>query len=141
MGMRQLVIIGLCLFGLVGCENSTAPSLGVPFSVTDLEVGTGETATSSSTVLIRYTGWLYSAGATDNKGTVFDTTGAFGSQCFSLGSTIPGFGQGIAGMREGGRRLIVIPPELGYGDQANGSVPANSTLIFEVELLSIGCNF
>ena len=136
--MRQLVIIGLCFFGVVGCENSTAPSLGVPFSVTDLEVGTGETATSSSTVLVRYTGWLYSAGAAENKGTVFDTTGAFGSQCFSLGNTIPGFSQGIAGMREGGRRLIVIPPELGYGAQASGSVPSNSTLIFEVELLRVG---
>ena len=136
--MRQLVIICLCLVGLVGCENSTAPSLGVPFSVTDLEVGAGEAATSSSTVLVRYTGWLYSAGATDNKGTVFDSTGAFGSQCFSLGNTIPGFSQGIAGMREGGRRLIVIPPELAYGAQTQGAVPANSTLIFEVELLNVG---
>ena len=83
---------------------------------------------------VRYTGWLYSTTASENKGTQFDS----GTFPFTVGSgVIQGFSMGVTGMQVGGIRRVVIPPSLGYGGQANGSIPANSTLLFEIELLSV----
>jgi FKBP-type peptidyl-prolyl cis-trans isomerase len=89
---------------------------------------------------MNYTGWLYSDSRSDNKGRQFDTSTGRGAFSFTLGAgqVIRGWDQGIPGMRVGGRRRLVIPPELAYG--AAGSAPAippNATLLFEVELLSI----
>lgn len=111
------------------------PAAGsVAYSATDLRAGTGATASTGRSASVRYTGWLYSTAAADNKGTQFDS----GSFSFVVGQgVIPGFSQGVAGMQVGGLRRIVIPPALGYGNQANGSIPANSTLIFEVELIAV----
>jgi FKBP-type peptidyl-prolyl cis-trans isomerase FkpA len=90
---------------------------------------------------VDYIGWLYSASATDNKGTQFDSSLNPGRTplVFTVGSSqvIPGFSQGVQGMRVGGTRRVVIPPDLGYGSRANGSIPANSTLIFEIALRSV----
>ena len=109
------------------------------FASTDLRTGTGTEATSGRTVTVHYTGWLYAAGAPDNKGTQFDTSAARGPFSFILGArqVIAGWDQGVAGMRVGGMRRLVIPPNLGYGSTANGPIPANSTLVFDIELLSV----
>ena len=109
------------------------------FSSTDLRTGTGTEATSGRTVTVHYTGWLYAAGASDNKGTQFDTSAARGPFAFVLGArqVIAGWDQGVAGMRVGGMRRLVIPPNLGYGSTANGPIPGNSTLVFDIELLSV----
>lgn len=120
-----------------GCGGSTptAPSANVPFSTVDLRVGTGVEATTGSRVSVNYSGWLYNTAGTDNKGTRFDA-GAFS---YTVGQgVITGFSQGTVGMRVGGLRRVTIPPSLGYG--AAGSpptIPGNSTLIFEIELVSI----
>lgn len=99
----------------------------------DLVAGTGATAEAGDTVTVNYVGAL-------PDGTVFDSSASHG-QAFSFklgaGQVIPGWDQGVAGMKEGGMRLLVIPPALGYGNQAVGSIPANSTLQFEVQLVSV----
>ena len=118
-------------------SNPSAPSVNVPFSTTDLAVGTGAVAAAGNTATVSYTGWLYSTTAADNKGTRFDG----GSFAFRLGTgaVVAGFDQGVTGMRVGGTRRIVIPPNLGYANNPppSSGIPANATLIFEVTLLGI----
>lgn len=105
----------------------------------DLVVGTGQAASPSSSVTVQYTGVLY------KDGKQFDSSWTRGQPAqFSLSGVVPGFTQGIGGndkvppMKVGGRRIMILPPALGYGSQANGSIPANSTLVFVVDLKSIG---
>ena len=140
--IRQLSIAPLILFVVVaGCDsNPTAPSDGVPFTVIDLAEGTGATATNGQLLTVDFTGWLYAAGALDNKGTVFDTTVGREPFTFPLGAgqVIRGWDQGLVGMRVGGKRRLVIPPELAFGERGSGNtIPPNATLIFEVDLISI----
>lgn len=98
----------------------------------DLVVGTGPTATAQATVTVAYVGVNY------DDGQVFDASWTSGQPAqFPLTGTVPGFGQGISGMKVGGRREIVIPPALGYGNQAQGPIVANETLVFVVDLKSI----
>ncbi|WP_262324158.1 FKBP-type peptidyl-prolyl cis-trans isomerase [Acidiferrimicrobium sp. IK] len=98
----------------------------------DLVVGTGPVASATSTVNIQYVGALYTTGQ------VFDSSWTRGQPAsFSLSQVIPGFAQGIVGMKVGGRRELVIPPALGYGNSAQGSIPANSTLVFVIDLLGV----
>jgi peptidylprolyl isomerase len=100
---------------------------------TDLVVGTGAEATSGKTVSVHYTGTL-------SNGQKFDSSLDRG-QPFSFqlgaGGVIKGWDEGVVGMKVGGKRKLIIPPSLGYGDQAAGSIPPGSTLIFEIELLSV----
>lgn len=130
-----------CGGGDGGGNSPTAPSANVPFSTTDLQVGTGTEATPGRAVAVNYTGWLYSTTSADNKGARFDSSLDPGRQplVFTVGSNqvIAGFSQGVQGMRVGGTRRVVIPPNLGYGGQANGPIPANSTLLFEITLVAV----
>lgn len=115
-------------------SNPTAPSANVPFSTVDVRVGTGTQASTGSRVTVNYAGYLYSATAAENKGARFDA----GTLPFTVGTgVIAGFSQGVVGMRVGGSRRVIIPPSLGYGSQANGSIPANSTLVFDIELTTV----
>jgi peptidylprolyl isomerase len=98
----------------------------------DIVVGSGAVATAASTVDVQYSGTLYS------DGTLFDSSWSRGEPAtFPLGGVVPGFAQGIEGMKVGGRRVIVIPPDLGYGAQDNGPIPGNSTLVFVVDLVGV----
>ena len=117
----------------------TSPSVGldVPFSTEDLRVGTGQEAMNGDRLSVDYTGWLYDPNAPENKGTEFDS----GNIPFTLGAgqVIQGWDRGLLGMRVGGLRRIVIPPNLAYGDSgAPPAIPGDATLLFEVELVSIG---
>ena len=138
---RESVVLLLLLALVAGCDNNPiAPSLNIPFSVTDLVVGTGDTAATGQILTVEYTGWLYVTDAPDNKGTRFDSTDGGQPFVFTLGAgqVIQGWEQGFVGMRVGGERRIVIPPELGYGEDGAGtSIPPNATLIFDVRLLNI----
>jgi peptidylprolyl isomerase len=99
---------------------------------TDLVIGDGAVASSSVTVRIQYVGALYSTGET------FDSSWGRGSATFPLGQVIAGFSQGIAGMRIGGRRELVIPSNLGYGPAGMPPViPGDATLVFVIDLLDI----
>lgn len=100
----------------------------------DLVVGEGPAATLADTVAVRYTGTLYS------DGTLFDSSWMRGDEptTFPLNGVVPGFAQGIEGMQPGGRRVIVIPPDLGYGDASpSPTIPPGSTLVFVVDLVAI----
>lgn len=104
----------------------------------DLVVGKGAAATPTSSVTVQYTGVLY------KDGQVFDSSWSRGQPAtFSLNQVVPGFTQGIGGngttapMHVGGRRIMILPPSMGYGSQPQQSIPANSTLVFVVDLLKV----
>lgn len=142
MRVVKLVCSVVLLAASVACGSDTAPLppvLDVPFSTTDIVVGTGTEAVAGKTVRVYYTGWVYSTSAAENKGSQFDsnTVGPGFTFTIGAGAVIKGWEQGIVGMRVGGKRRLVIPPSLGYGDRPNGSIPANAHLLFEVELLSV----
>lgn len=142
MKIKTLALLSLlALASACGDDKSpTAPSLNVPFSATDITVGTGTTAANGQTVRVYYTGWLYSETATDNKGSQFDsnTAGLGFSFRLGVGAVIKGWDQGVVGMKVGGKRRLVIPPDLGYGSAGAGStIPGNATLLFEIELLGV----
>ena len=105
---------------------------------TDTKVGDGAEATAGKKVSVHYTGWLYNNGT---KGAKFDSSLDRGQPFqFTLGAhqVIAGWDEGVAGMKVGGKRTLVIPPELGYGARgAGGVIPPNSTLMFDVELLGV----
>jgi peptidylprolyl isomerase len=105
---------------------------------TDTKAGDGAAATPGHVVDVNYTGWLYQNG---HKGAQFDTSYDRGKPLeFKLGThmVIPGWEEGIDGMKEGGKRTLIIPPELAYGAKgAGGVIPPNATLIFEVELVKV----
>ena len=141
-----LLILFVCAVAqAVACGSSTtgptpSPDSGITsLQVTDVRVGTGTQATSGRQLTVNYTGWVYSVTAADHRGNQFDTSSGKAPYTFTLGmgQVIAGWDQGINGMRVGGQRTLVIPPSLGYGNQAAGSIPPNSTLIFDVELLDV----
>jgi FKBP-type peptidyl-prolyl cis-trans isomerase len=105
---------------------------------TDTKLGTGEEAKSGFMVSVHYTGWVWKNGA---KGAQFDSSHDRGQPItFTLGKheVIPGWEQGISGMKIGGQRTLIIPPELAYGGKSPSAlIPPNSTLYFEVELVSV----
>jgi len=135
--MKLLASVIVLASLVTGCGSSTptAPSANVPFSTVDLRAGTGATAAVGSPVSVIYTLWLYNAGGIDNKGSRLET----GPFSFTVGQgVIPGFSQGVAGMRVGGLRRVTLPPSLAYGAAGSPpSIPGNATLIFEIELVSI----
>jgi FKBP-type peptidyl-prolyl cis-trans isomerase FkpA len=110
------------------------------YSQTDITEGTGLMAVSGKTAIVNYTGWLYSESATDHKGSKFDSSIGRGPFSFRLGSgqVIRGWDQGVQGMKVGGQRRLVLPPEFAYGARgAGGTIPPNATLVFDVELLDV----
>lgn len=138
---RRLFAATVLLSGLAAAlpaaaqqEKTTASGL----RYTDARVGTGKTATAGRDVDVHYTGWLYLDGL---KGKQFDSSRGRGPFSFPLGAgrVIKGWDEGVAGMKEGGRRTLIIPPQLAYGERGAGGgiIPPNATLLFEVELLRV----
>lgn len=109
--------------------------------VTDLVVGDGAVAQPGRSVTVHYTGWLFDASRPDQRGTKFDSSKDRNEPFeFDLGAgmVIRGWDEGVQGMAVGGRRVLVIPPHLGYGRRgAGGVIPPEATLVFEVELLAV----
>jgi FKBP-type peptidyl-prolyl cis-trans isomerase len=107
----------------------------------DTKLGTGAEASPGQHITVHYTGWLFDDTAPENKGRKFDSS-RDRAEPFSFmlgaGHVIGGWDQGFAGMKVGGQRTLIIPPELGYGARgAGGVIPPNATLISEVELLGV----
>ena len=132
---------------VAAAEATTAPATPTPsgsetmdLQKTDLAPGTGAEIKSGQTALVHYTGWLYDAAAPENKGKQFDSS--VGGEPFEFplgaGRVIAGWDQGVVGMKVGGKRRLVIPPVMGYGERgAGGVIPPNATLVFDVELVEI----
>lgn len=142
--MRLAIGCALLAASVAGCGSnngrtptspSPAPTINVPFSATDVRIGTGAEATTGRNVSVRYTLWVYSTTAAENKGNQIDG-GTFG---FVVGQgVIQGFSMGVTGMRVGGLRRVVVPPNLGYGNNPpSSSIRPNETLLFEIELLAV----
>jgi len=107
----------------------------------DTTLGTGQEACAGKDVVVHYTGWLFSESAAGNKGSKFDSS-VDRRQPFDFplgaGHVIKGWDEGVAGMKVGGKRTLIIPPEMGYGARgAGGLIPPNATLVFDVELLAV----
>ena len=108
---------------------------------TDKKQGTGAEAVPGKAVVVHYTGWLYDPAAPEGKGTKFDSSldrkVPFGF-ILGAGKVIKGWDDGVPGMKVGGQRTLIIPPDMGYGARgAGGVIPPNATLIFDVELLEV----
>jgi FKBP-type peptidyl-prolyl cis-trans isomerase FkpA len=140
-----LVLTGI----LAGCARDSGdpamhamPDSGITaLQKTDLSPGTGAEARTGATVRVHYTGWLFDPSAADHRGKRFDSSKDSGTPFdFRLGAgeVIRGWDEGVAGMKVGGKRVLTIPPALGYGaGGASGIIPPNATLVFEVELLDV----
>ena len=107
----------------------------------DTTVGTGAEAVAGKTVEVHYTGWLHDPAAKGKRGKQFDSSVGRGPFSFPLGGgrVIKGWDEGVAGMKVGGKRTLIIPPEMAYGARgAGGVIPPNATLVFDVELVKAG---
>jgi len=138
--MRSAMVV-LVVAACAACGGGEGSSSVTELMKTDVRAGEGTEATSGRVVTVHYTGWLYNEGATDRKGTTFDSS-RDRNEPFSFrlgaGEVIPGWDQGVAGMKVGGQRTLTIPPQLGYGARgAGGVIPPNATLVFDVELLGV----
>ena len=142
------LVAALAVFSTAACSRqASAPpekiekSDVVELIKTDVKLGTGTEATPGHNVKVHYTGWLYDAKAPDHKGAKFDSSRDRGEPFeFPLGAgrVIKGWDVGVAGMKVGGMRTLIIPPDMGYGASgAGGVIPPNATLVFDVELLGV----
>jgi FKBP-type peptidyl-prolyl cis-trans isomerase FkpA len=147
--LKKLVAtVALTLATVTACAQTGAPPAPAAAAVevkelvkTDTLVGTGRQAEKGKAVSVHYTGWLYDPAAPGQKGKKFDSSldrkVPFGF-ILGAGKVIKGWEEGVVGMKEGGKRTLVIPASLGYGDRgAGGVIPPGATLLFEVELLKI----
>ena len=150
--LALVTVLAAC--GIASAARAEAPATSPPVTppaaaapeaavlVTDLVKGVGDEAFPGMVVIVHYTGWLYDPNAKDLRGRQFDSSRERGQPfSFHLGSghVIRGWEQGIPGMKVGGTRRLVIPPELAYGSTGagNGVIPPGATLLFEVELLAV----
>ena len=154
--VRVLTLLAAFFVGIAGlspavAQYTTAPTTtqgaskldAMPKELQKIDVkqGTGTEATAGKVVIVQYTGWLYDPAKPDMKGAKFDSS-RDRNQPFDFplggGRVIKGWDQGVAGMKVGGQRTLVIPPDMGYGARgAGGVIPPNATLIFDVELLEV----
>lgn len=145
---RLAMTLGLAAgLGLAGCgggNTTDSDPMGwntvTALQVYDTPAGTGAQADAGKTVTVHYTGYIFDVrGVASSRGTQFDTSVGKSPLSIKLGSgaVIPGFDQGVTGMKVGGKRMIIIPASLAYGRTGNGPVPPNAAVIFDVELLSV----
>jgi len=141
---RRLLLFALlaasaaCDFGKTGATTPTAPDQSnVPYSQTDITVGTGAEAVAGSNTTVQYGAWLYSDTGTDHKGTQVDAN----SFSFVVGATppavIPGFDKGVLGMKVGGQRRVICPPSMAYGSTGYQTIPPNAALVFDIQLNAV----
>jgi len=139
---RQILAAALALAATQASTATaqTGKAMTTPsgLQITDTKVGTGATPKTGQTCVMHYTGWLYENG---QKGKKFDSSVDRGQPFdfpIGTGRVIKGWDEGVATMKVGGKRTLIIPPALGYGARgAGGVIPPNATLIFEVELLDV----
>ena len=128
------------VFSLTACgggSDDTPDVVSAPTALKTIDtvVGTGAEAANGKKLTVKYTGWLYSTTAADNKGTQFESS----TFTFTLGvdAVIAGWTQGLPGMKVGGKRTLHIPANLAYGKNGRGPIPPNTGLVFDVELQKV----
>lgn len=130
-------------FTVTACNRDKTPesvaATPVAFQKLDTAMGTGKEATPGTTAVVNYTGWLYVPTAPQQHGDKFDSSIGRGPFSFRLGAgqVIRGWDEGVAGMKVGGKRTLIVPASMGYGADGAGPIPANANLIFDVELLDV----
>jgi peptidylprolyl isomerase len=145
MRMSRRFTLGAALGGAVSivarnaaAQTGKAMTTPTGLQITDIKVGTGATPKTGQTCVMHYTGWLYENGA---KGKKFDSSVDRGEPFefpIGAGRVIKGWDEGVASMKVGGKRTLIIPPALGYGARgAGGAIPPNATLMFDVDLLGV----
>ncbi len=141
--LRQLGVVVLAgLIAACGSKPVAAPTGGVnSMQSVEIKPGTGEAITAGKIAVVQYTGWLYEAAAKDNKGKQFDSSRTLGQPFrfpVGTGQVIKGWDQGVAGMKVGESRRLIIPADLAYGDSgAGGVIPPGATLVFDIDLVAI----
>lgn len=142
------LLLATGIFSTTACSEQAAPTKPkmetgnmTELIKTDVKLGEGDVAMAGKNVSVHYTGWLYDAAAPDHHGKKFDSSRDRNEPFeFPLGAgrVIAGWDQGVAGMKIGGQRTLIIPANLGYGARgAGGAIPPNATLVFDVELLGV----
>ena len=141
--LTQITALGLAALPHLAAahEDGAHAKIGVELVKIEQKAGDGATATAGQRVSVHYTGWLYDASTADQKGKKFDSS-RDRNEPFSFklgaGQVIRGWDEGVAGMKIGGQRTLIIPPDMGYGSRgAGGVIPPNATLVFDVELLDL----
>jgi FKBP-type peptidyl-prolyl cis-trans isomerase FkpA len=138
----SLLLLGVILLPQVAFSETPKGAAKVTELVKkDIKIGTGEEAVIGKMVEVHYTGWLYDVTAPENKGAKFDSSRDRGtpfSFLLGAGRVIKGWDRGVAGMKVGGQRTLIIPAEMAYGARGAGNViPPDAVLIFDVELLGL----
>ena len=145
-------LVAAMLLTVTACKRAEAPATpaaetsgattsapAVASQQIDTVVGTGKEATSGATAVVNYTGWLYEPAAPQQRGKEFDSS--IGREPFSFqvgaGQVIKGWDVGVQGMKVGGKRTLIVPASMGYGEGGAGPIPPNANLIFDVELLDV----
>ena len=137
---RRFLLFSLGLLALVlsACTDSDS---GAEITIESEQPGDGPVAREGERVAVQYRGWLYDPSQPDNKGQLFDSSYERGrpfSFVVGAGQVIEGWDRGVAGMRQGGTRTLIIPPELAYGSSGAGdAIPPNATLVFEIKLIDV----
>ena len=137
-----LLVVGALILPVISTtaqsQGSTPMTTASGLQITDSTTGTGASPNTGQTCVMHYTGWLYENGKKGNK---FDSSLDRGQPFafkIGVGQVIKGWDEGVASMKVGGKRSLIIPPQLGYGARgAGGVIPPNATLLFEVELLEV----
>jgi peptidylprolyl isomerase len=136
--MFATAIAGLVAAGITASVMAQSVKTASGLQIADTKVGTGASPKTGQTCVMHYTGWLYQDG---KKGAKFDSSLDRGQPfefAIGTGQVIKGWDEGVATMKVGGKRTLIIPPQLGYGARgAGGVIPPNATLLFEVELIGV----
>jgi FKBP-type peptidyl-prolyl cis-trans isomerase FkpA len=134
----SLLVLALML-AMVPAQAATSSAGPVALKTTDTLIGSGRLAIHGNTVAVHYGAWLYAPSAPKQRGAGFDTSARGAPFSFTLGAgrVIKGWDEGVRGMRVGGKRTLVVPSAMAFGQAGRGAVPPGANLIFDIDLVDV----